>query len=182
MEMMMKRTITWILIGALAFSALCGCVWIPKETVPASGEQETVKVHLYAADYLGKSKAEIASLLGGFTEETYYNGGMIYKFSRSDMWFWFGNDTAAFADVPEDAACCFVMAPLSLAADFASYVVSEEELSETLGFSFGEPSYNEMDEMYNYIATENGVTCIVSCSEDGIASVKDDYITYMVEK
>lgn len=179
---MMKRTITFILIAVFTCSLLMGCVWIPKETVPVSGKEETVKVHLYAADYLGKTKQEVTTLLGGFAEEMYYNGGMIYRFARSDMWFWFGDDAASFAATPEGAECSFVMAPLSLAADFASYVLSETELSETLGFSFGAPSYNEMDEMYNYIATENGVTCTVSCSEDGIASVKDDYITYMVEK
>lgn len=179
---MMKRNITWLLIGILSVYLLMGCVRIPKETVPASGKQETVEVHLYAADYLGKSKQEVTALLGGFVEEMYYNGGMIYRFARSDMWFWFGNEAASFSEVPEDAACSFVMAPLSVAADFSSYVVSGEELSQTLGFSFGEPSYNEMDEMYNYIATENGISCTVSCGEDGIASVKDDYITYMVEK
>lgn len=177
----MKRNICLAGMSLLCFVLLCGCLGHTKQTVPAMSE-ETVKIDLFAKDYLNKSKTQIETLLGGLVEEEYYNGGLIYRFARADMWFWFGTDSVSFSQVPEDALCCFVMAPLSSAADFASYAVSEPELSETLGFSFGTHTFNEMDGIWNYAATEGGITCIVSCNENGVVSVKDDFITYITKR
>lgn len=177
----MKQKTLFLSVCILILCLLSGCVLTPGLNEPVVSD-DTVSVHLFAKDYIGKEKAEIESLLGGFVQEEYYNGGLIYNFARSDMWFWFGTDSKSFAEVPNHATCCFILAPLSETADFESETVSAKELSEKLGFSFTEPVYNELDCIYNYTAEQNGISCFVTCADDGTVSVGNDIATYTLAK
>lgn len=178
----MKRKGILLLTGLLSLCLLSGCITRRLDNaLPVISTQKPIQVNLFSKDYIGKDKVEVEALLGGFVQEEYYNGGLIYKFSGSDMWFWFGTNSDTYNDVPNDAACCFVMAPLSDAAAFTEDSVSKDALSNALGFSFDEPVFNEMDEIYNYYAVENGISCTVSCSDDGTVSIENDYIIYALE-
>ncbi len=173
----MKSKGILLVISILLLYLLSGCVVSPDSAKPVVSD-DTVSVRLFAKDYIGKDKAQIESLLGGFVQEEYYNGGLIHQFARSDMWFHFGTDSETYADVPKSATCCFVLAPLQDAGHFDNETISGAELSETLGMDFGAPVYDEMDCMYNYVAEQDSISCLVSCDDNGIVSVKEDFITY----
>ncbi|MBQ4086683.1 MAG: hypothetical protein IJC78_00365 [Clostridia bacterium] len=177
----MKQKTLFLSVCILILCLLSGCVITPGQSKPVISD-DTVTVHLFAKDYIGKEKAEVESLLGGFVQEEYYNGGLIYKFARSDMWFWFGVYSAPYAEVPSDATCCLVIAPLAEAAVFETETVSANELSEKLGFSFTEPTYNELDCLYNYAAEQDGISCFVTCADDGTVFVNEDIATYTLAK
>lgn len=177
----MKKSGLLLLISLFATCLLTGCSLQQNGALPVSGT-DTVQINLYAKEYLGVSKSQIEPLLGGLVEEEYYNGGLIFRFSRSDIWFGFGCGTDSFPDIPEDAQCEFILAPLKSAADFEKAFLSEADLTEKLGFSFGDPSFNEHDGIYDYYAEENGIICSVSCSEDGTVSLDEDYVTYWIDK
>lgn len=173
----MKRKAFFLSICMIFSCFLSGCMLAPGRSKPVISD-DTVTVRLHAQDYIGREKAEVESLLGGFVQEEYYNGGLIYRFARSNMWFWFGTDAETFDQIPNNAKCCFVLAPLAEAASFNAETVSAATLSEKLDMAFFGPAYNELDCVYNFSAEKNGIACTVSCNENGIASVKDDFVTY----
>lgn len=178
----MKRKGIVLLICIYLVFLLSGCMLVLPHRAKPVVSDDTVSVRLFAKDYIGKDRAQIESLLGGFVKEEYYNGGLLYNFARSDMWFWFGTDAESYEQVPADATCCFVMAPLSDAAAFSDTSVSGKELSLKLGFDFRKPIFNEMDSLFQYSAEKDGISCVVSCGEDGVASTSEDFVIYSLVK
>ena len=174
----MKKRGLLLCIALLASLLLSGCAFEKKDSMPAIGSS-AVTIQLFAGDYLGRTKAEIESLLGGYVDEEYYNGGLIFRFSRSDMWFGFGYAMEDYTAIPDDAACTFVLASLDDAAAFDKAFLYKEDLNEKLGLSFEGPSFNEHDGIYDFYAETDAFFCSVSCNESGIAVLDEDYITYM---
>ena len=98
------------------------------------------------------------------------------------MWFWFGEKANSFDEVSDDDKCVYVMAPLYEAADFAKSIITKDELSSSLGYSFSSQEFNEHDGIYMYSAKRDGISCTVSCSEDGTVSTENDYVIYQTAK
>ena len=164
--------------AAMVLTALCvtGCS-VQKPAEQASNAQ-TVEISLPAKRYMGMKKAELEPLLGGLTEETYYNGGNLFCFARKDIWFGFGMGIAAFSEVPGDAKCDYILAPLSECASFSQETVDKETLCRSLGFSFEGPYLDELEGGYILSAITEEMLCCVSCDKNGNADVESDYVTY----
>jgi len=134
----------------------------------------------YAQDYLGMTKAEITKLLGEKEEQEYYNGAMLYRFQKSDIWFWFGEGESSFRLIPDDATCVYVLTTVNGAAAFDAKTVSLDTLSDILGMTFSESVLDEHDGVFSAYATEGNIQCIVSCTEEGDVSVEKDTITFQI--
>lgn len=163
----------------LAFVLLVSACSIPGS--PSSKKETDARNKYYAGDYLAMTKSEIETLLGNKVTEMYYNGGKIYQYEKSLVWFSFDDPQENYDDIPKDAQCFYVMASLRQAATFKRLTVDRNELSETLKFSFGEPEFIEHDGIFMMSAENKAAYCSVSCTEEGIASIDEDYIVYTLK-
>lgn len=176
------RCLPALLPVCLCALLLCGCsapAVLRQVFAPDSIAEEKAAPPL-VRDFLGMTKQEVTAALGDVRQQTYYGGAMVFQLAGADMWFWFGSDTETFDDVPPDARCVFVMAPLRDAAQFHETSVNGDALSRTLGVSFGAPQFDAHDGTYVYTAVQDGVQCTVSCNDDGTADTETDYIIYQL--
>ncbi len=146
----------------------------------ATSTPEPVQITRFAEDYLGLTLAQIESMLGSISAEEYYNGGLIFRFKQSDIWFGFGSGTESYPNIPKNSSCVYILAPLTDAAAFDYAVLTKEDISKELGYSFEDMSYDEHDGIYQYYAEKGNTSCLVSCSEDGTILRDTDFVTYIV--
>lgn len=181
----MKKRIYLFLSVALGICLLSGC---SKPALPKAGNSAGIGTigedapRRYAQDYLRMTKAEIESELGEKDRETDYGGALVYKFKNADLWFWFGGDWQDYSKIPDSAECVFVLASLRDAADFDEGPISRDTLSAALGFAFSTPAFDEHEGLFEYTAEKDGVSCTVSCAEDGTASPDNDYVIYKTKE